>query len=305
MAIRPPSLRQVVAFEAAARHGSFREAARELNLSDSAVSHAVRTLEERLGQPLFIRRKGRVQLTEAGRTLCGRVVTGLSLLSDAFDVQPRTGRSRLVVSVLPAFAQRILVPRLADFFGEHQDTQLELRATEALADLAEGEVDVAVRYGQGRWAGVRAEMLAAAPLVAVASPAYVQGRRLRNVADLAGCELLNEAMAAWGRVPFAGGGAPASAPLTLEDLPCALEAAAAGLGVALAPAPLVAHDLAAQRLVRATDFEAPSEFAFWLVWSNASAKAEAIRAFGDWIRRVLADAVEPAHERNLFGRTAA
>ena len=303
MAIRPPSLRQVVAFEAAARHGSFREAARELNLSDSAVSHAVRTLEERLGRPLFLRRKGRVHLTEEGRSLCGRVVTGLSLLSDAFDVQPRAGRARLVVSVLPAFAQRILIPRLGGFFAEAEDIQLEIRATEELADLAESDVDVAIRYGQGRWAGVRAELLAPAPLVAVASPAYVQARRLRTVADLAGCELLNERAGSWRRAPMGAGATAAAPPLTLEDLPCALEAAAAGLGVALAPAPLVAPDVRAQRLVRVTDFETPSEFALWLVWSNASGKTPSILRFGDWLRRIMAEgAAEASQERARLGR---
>lgn len=301
MAIRPPSLRQVVAFEAAARHGSFREAARELNLSDSAVSHAVRTLEERLGRPLFVRRKGRVQLTEEGRSLCGRVVTGLSLLSDAFDVQPRAGRSRLVVSALPAFAQRILIPRLGAFFAEHDEVQLEVRSTEALADLSDSNVDVAIRYGQGRWAGVRAELLAPAPLIPVASPAYVQARRVRSVADLAACELVNERLGSWRRVPMATGVAQSPPPLTLEDLPCALEAAAAGLGVALAPAPLVAPDIRAQRLVRVTDIEAPSEFAFWLVWSNASGKTDAIQRFGGWLRRILADGAGEA-ERASHGR---
>jgi LysR family glycine cleavage system transcriptional activator len=303
MAIRPPSLRQVVAFEAAARHGSFRDAARELNLSDSAVSHAVRTLEERLGRPLFMRRKGRVQLTDEGRSLCGRVVAGLALLSDAFDTQSRASRTRLVASVLPVFAQRLLIPRLPGFLAEHADIQLEVRATEQLVDLSDGDVDLAIRYGHGRWAGVRAELLAASPLIAVAAPAYVQARRLRTLADLSGCELLNERQGAWRRVPMSAAAGPASAVLTLEELPCAIEAALAGLGVALVPALLVAAELKAQRLVRAVDIEAPSEAAFWLVWSNASAKAEMIQRFGAWLKDRLAQP-EPA-EASRLGRSAA
>jgi LysR family glycine cleavage system transcriptional activator len=302
MAIRPPSLRQVVAFEAAARHGSFRDAARELNLSDSAVSHAVRTLEERLGRPLFLRRKGRVQLTDEGRSLCGRVVAGLALLSDAFDTQSRASRTRLAAAVLPVFAQRLLIPRLPSFLAEHRDIQLEVRATEQLAEVAEGDVDLAIRYGDGRWAGVQAELIARSPLIAVAAPAYVQARRLRTLADLAGCELLNERQGAWRRVPMSAAAGPASAALTLEELPCAIEAALAGLGVALVPALLVAGELKAQRLVRAVDLEAPSDAAFWLVWSNASAKAEMVERFARWLKSSLAEA--EAGESRL-GRSAA
>lgn len=303
MAIRPPSLRQVVAFEAAARHGSFRDAARELNLSDSAVSHAVRTLEERLGRPLFMRRKGRVQLTDEGRSLCGRVVAGLALLSDAFDTQTRASRTRLTASVLPVFAQRLLIPRLAAFLAEHEDIQLEVRASEQLADLADGEVDLAIRYGHGRWAGVQAELLARSPLIAVAAPGYVQARRLRTLADLAGCELLNERQGAWRRVPMSAAAGPASSALTFEELPCAIEAALAGLGVALVPALLVAGELKAQRLVRAVEAEAPSEAAFWLVWSNASAKAEMVQRFGAWLKDRLVEA--EAGDALGLGRSAA
>jgi LysR family glycine cleavage system transcriptional activator len=308
MAIRPPSLRQVVAFEAAARHGSFRDAARELNLSDSAVSHAVRTLEERLGRPLFLRRKGRVQLTDEGRSLCGRVVAGLSLLSDAFDTQVRAGRTRLAVSALPAFAQRVLIPRLPAFLARNEDLQFDLRATDQLADVAEGEADLGIRYGSGRWAGVQAELLAPAPLIAVAAPAYVQARRIRSLADLADCELLNERQGAWRRVPMSAqsslqSAGAAQACLTLEDLPCAIEAATAGLGVALAPALLVAAELRSQRLVRAVEAEAPSDAAFWLVWSNASAKLDLIQRFGAWLKGVVAEAA-PADDLRL-GRPVA
>ena len=121
--------------------------------------------------------------------------------------------------------------------------------------------------------------------------------------DLSGCELLNERQGAWRRVPMSAAAGPASAVLTLEELPCAIEAALAGLGVALVPALLVAAELKAQRLVRAADIEAPSEAAFWLVWSNASAKAEMIQRFGAWLKDRLAQP-EPA-EASRLGRSAA
>src|SRR5258707_7101279 len=104
--MRPPSLRAITAFEAAARHGTFRQAARELNLTDSAVGHAIRGLEERLGYSLFRREHGGLRLTVEGRALSARVTVGLSLLAEAFDTQVRKPRSRLVISAMPAFAER-------------------------------------------------------------------------------------------------------------------------------------------------------------------------------------------------------
>jgi DNA-binding transcriptional LysR family regulator len=138
----------------------------------------------------------------------------------------------------------------------------------------------------------------------VAAPAYVQARRLRTLADLAGCELLNERQGAWRRVPMSADAAgQACASLTLEELPCAIEAAVAGLGVALVPAVLVAAELKAQRLVRAVDVEAPSDAAFWLVWSNASAKAEMVQRFGRWLQERLAES--DAADAPRLGRSAA
>ncbi len=113
MPVRPPSLRSIAAFEAAARHASFTRAAAELNLTPGAISHAIKALEDRLGQRLFDRKGRGVALTSAGLTLAAKVRVSLGLLSDAFETPPSRGLDRLVVSTTGSIAQKILVPHLA------------------------------------------------------------------------------------------------------------------------------------------------------------------------------------------------
>jgi LysR family transcriptional regulator, glycine cleavage system transcriptional activator len=172
MPARPPSLRAIAAFEAAARHQSFAKAAQELNLSHGAISHAIRGLEARLGQQLFDRTGRSVSLTEDGRLLAARVRLSLSLLADAFDVSPWLRSSGLIISVLHSFAQKFLIARLQGFYDREPGAQLQLRCTPTVADLEGGEIDLGIRFGPGRWAGLQSRHLADEWLFPVASPAY-------------------------------------------------------------------------------------------------------------------------------------
>jgi LysR family glycine cleavage system transcriptional activator len=158
MPARPPSLGSISAFEAAARHQSFTKAAAELNLTTSAVSHAIKSLEARLRTRLFDRIGRKVALTAEGQSLAVRVRLSLSLLGDAFDAAPWLRRDRLVISTLAAIAAR-LAPRLTGFQQGCRDVELELRSGSALADLAAGDVDVAIRFGPGGWTGLQARHL--------------------------------------------------------------------------------------------------------------------------------------------------
>src|SRR5437868_7578189 len=169
---RPPSLRAIAAFEAAARHQSFAKAADELNLTHGAISHAIRSLEERLGSELFDRQGRGVSPTEPGRVLAGRVRLGIGLLSDAFETKPWIERSKLVISVLPGFASRVLVPRLKRFHDRHPNIEIEVRANWSLAPVGEREIDVGLRYGPGGWAGLSAVKLLDETVFPVVSPDY-------------------------------------------------------------------------------------------------------------------------------------
>jgi LysR family glycine cleavage system transcriptional activator len=293
---RPPSLRAVAAFEAAARHQSFSKAADELNLTHGAISHSIRGLEERLGSRLFERRARGVVLTEAGRALALKVRLSVGLLSEAFEARPWLQRSHLVVSVLPAFAARVLVPLVALFRAAHPEITLDLRMTQRLADLTAGDADVAIRYGPGRWPGVSSFKLADEQIFPVASPLY--GSALPAAPEALCVEdLIGHGELPW-RPWFAAAGLDRPEPdmrLRIDDSAMLLDAAAAGAGIALGRSVLAASDLRAGRLVRLFETEITAGYAYWLVWNPVSEKQEAIGRFRDWLVAQLQETTRGAH----------
>jgi LysR family glycine cleavage system transcriptional activator len=290
MAGRPPSLRAISAFEAAARHQSFALAGNELNLTHGAVSHAIRGLETRLGTQLFERRGRGVQLTEEGRILAGRVRLGIGLLSEAFETKPWLQRSKLVVSVLPTFAARFLVPRLADFRARYPDIQLELRASWGLVPVGSGDVDMGLRYGPGGWAGLSAVKIAEEYLFPVSSP--LAGPDMpSSPGDLSDRTLIGHREFPW-RPWLVAAGLDWPEPkcsLVLDDSMLVLEAAAAGAGIGLGRSLLCRCDLKSGRLVRLFDTQIKADYSYWAVWNPASPKLPVITAFLSWIEDELKD----------------
>lgn len=281
-------MRSIAAFEAAARHQSFTRAAAELNLTTGAVSHAVKTLETRLGRTLFERSERRVSLTPEGQSLVARVRLSLALLGDAFDVAPWLSQDLLVVSTLPSVAEKILIPALADFRNKVPAVTLDLRCSSILADL-ENEIDVAIRFGSGVWSGVQSRYLAEERLFPVASPSYRDGNLPRTPEDLRGCELIRHPESSW-RLWLEPVGLTLKelpSPLLLDDAALVIEAAARGLGIALARSHLVQADLQSGRLVRLFEHDVAAEYSYWAVWSGSSPKQRLIGAFVDWARERL------------------
>src|SRR3954453_5417598 len=174
---RLPALNALKAFEAAARHESFTRAAEELFVTQGAVSHQVKALEEELGVKLFNRERQRLVITEAGRQY-------LTTLRDAFDriaigterLLQRQSSGALTVSTSPDFAARWLVNRLGRFAAAHPDIDLRVSATMHHVDFAREEVDLAVRHGDGNWPGLHAVRLSAEELFPICSPKLVAGR---------------------------------------------------------------------------------------------------------------------------------
>jgi LysR family glycine cleavage system transcriptional activator len=291
MASRPPSLRAIAAFEAAARHQSFSRAAEELNLTHGAISHAIKGLEDRLGSRLFDRRARGVVLTDAGRELSGKVRLSVGLLGEAFEARPWIERSDLIVSVLPNFAQRFVIPRVPRIRAAHPDIRLKFRINERLAGVAEGEVDVALRYGPGRWTGTNASKLADERMFAVTSPAH-PAARLKHPRELAFDQLIEHPDFSW-KPWFTAAGLPwpdIRIPLAIDESAMLLDAAAAGAGVALARSLLVEPDLRSGRLIRLFDVEIPSPYSYWFVWNPISEKQDAIGRFRDWISGEIEEA---------------
>src|SRR5882724_3794872 len=186
MTARLPSLNGLRAFEAAARHLSFTQAASELNVTQTAISHQIRRLEEELGIRLFIRKNRALALTpEAREYLPGiraafndlRLATDRLLRKDADNV--------LTISTLASLAAKWLLPRLSAFQEAHPDIDVRITTSTGLVDFGSGDVDAAIRYGRGHWKNLRAEWLMADEMFPVCSPALLTGKHpLRSPEDL-------------------------------------------------------------------------------------------------------------------------
>ncbi|MBV7481700.1 LysR substrate-binding domain-containing protein [Bordetella sp. BOR01] len=296
-----PPLQTLRAFEAAVRLRSFTRAADELALTQGAVSQHIRRLESTLGTPLFVREHQGVAPTAHAQALALQARQGLTVLERAFsraDTGPRNAPGaappqRLVLSVLPAFAQRWLAPRVPRFLAAHPGIELDVRPSTALARLnGRDGIDLALRYGPGAWPGLESERLMDEEVFPVASPAYRRGRRLRAPRDLARCTLLRHTWQPW-EPWFQAAGVDMVEPVhgpQFDDTDALLHAVMSGAGVALARRSLVAPDLAAGRLVRLWDIGIADVHAYYLVWRPGSAKLQAIGAVRRWLRREAAAA---------------
>jgi LysR family transcriptional regulator, glycine cleavage system transcriptional activator len=290
---RLPSLNALRAFEAAARNASFTRAARELHVTQSAVSHQVRALEDELGAELFVRLPRALRLTSKGEALArGARDAFARIVQAAAEV---AARPRLCVSVLPSFAACWLLPRLGRFQRAHPEIELRIHASQELADFARDGVDVAIRYGRGRFPGLHAEKLLDDEVFPVCSPRLA--KRLRRPADLARFDLLHDDVR-----PAAHAGWPAwlrAARVRLEDgargtsfsdAHLMLEAAAAGQGVALARSVLAEADLRSRRIVRPFAVSIRSRYSYFLVWPEGAGVRPEVRAFAEFIRAETAKA---------------
>ncbi|MBX6320525.1 MAG: transcriptional regulator GcvA [Rhodospirillaceae bacterium] len=301
---RLPPLTAIRYFECAARHLSFTRAARELNVTHSAISHQIRALEETLGVPLFRRLNRSLVLTEAGQLFLKPVREAFDKLGEATRlVRVRDGAGPLIVSTMPSFAAKWLVPRLRSFHERHPDIDVRISASEQLVDFTHDDVDVAVRYGRGAWPGLVVEKLLSESLYPVCSPRLLEGPLpLRRPADLVHHPLLYDydwRTDMWDRWLDAAGlkGLKVRRALSFNYSNLMIQAAIDGLGVGLSQDALVSDDLAAGRLVRPFAISLPTEFAYYLVYPPASARRPKIVAFRSWLfeEAAASTAVSQAH----------
>lgn len=285
---RLPHLSAISGFEAAARHSSFKRAADELDLTQSAVSHQVKALEDFLGVALFARAGNRLALTRAGRDYLVDVTAGLGRLEAATDRLCRDGRAAvLAVRGTPAFMARWLTPRLDRFRQVAPGIELELTTGLPPTDFTSREVDVIVHWGEAPVPGVRVDPFLTSIRFPVASPELVRrAGPFRRPADLAGVTLLHDmvgdAWQAWLERQGAAGFAHQKGP-RFEHCELTLGAAERGQGVALAYGALIERELAAGTLVRL--FQAATEpvLIYSLACLERRAEEPKIRAFGTWI----------------------
>src|SRR5262249_10267113 len=189
---RLPVLNTLRAFEAAARHGSFTRAAEELCLTQGAISHQVKALEEELGVKLFSREHQRLVITQAGRTYLVEVRDALDHIAIATErLIQRQHSGALTISTSPDFAAKWLVHRLGKFAESHPEINLRLTAAMHHVDFAREDVDIAVRHGKGDWEGLHVDRLCAEQLFPVCSPRFVEAGSLTQPSDVLRFPLLH------------------------------------------------------------------------------------------------------------------
>ena len=302
MARRLPPLNALRAVEAGARHLSFTKAAEELHVTQAAVSHQVKALEEHLGVRLFRRLTRRLALTEEGRALLPAVGEAFDRIAEAAERIGRSAsRSRtLTVSVTPSFGAKWLVHRLGRFWREHPDVDLRVHHSVQLVDFdRDSDVDLAVRWGRGGWPGLSADLLIPSGRTPVCSPALLDGPHpLRTPDDLRHHTLLHEDdYGPWIEWLMAAGAAGVDArrgPI-IDDAGVVVQLAIDGHGVALGRVGLIAGDLAAGRLVRPFDLSLEDSLAYYLVCPPRNLTRPRVKAFRDFL---LAEA---AREREEVG----
>jgi LysR family glycine cleavage system transcriptional activator len=193
MAVPLPSLNGLRAFEAAARHLSFTRAAAELNVTQTAISHQIRRLEEQLGMRLFVRKNRALMLTREAQAYLPSVRAAFEDLRQATErLKQRDRAGLLTVSTTPSLAAKWLVTRVAQFQEAHSGIEVRISASTHLVDFRREEVDMAIRYGHGNWPGLRADWLMTEDIFPVCSPALLTGDKpLRRPEDLAQHTLLH------------------------------------------------------------------------------------------------------------------
>ncbi|MFL5297624.1 MAG: LysR substrate-binding domain-containing protein [Phenylobacterium sp.] len=293
---RLPPFFALRALEVAARHQSYSRAATELAVTHSAVSQQIRRLEAELGARLFERRANRMVPTPAAERLARQVGRGLDVLQNAVtEFSTASERDPLVVSLDPQFATRWLPPKLPGLVADPAGANLEIRVEERRADLVTDGVDLCVRYGSGRWEGLEARSLFAESLVPVCSPGFAAAHPMRGPEDLLRAPLIHHSRRPWSLwFDAVGLTAPPARGLVMEDSVMVIDAAAQGLGVALARSGLIEADLRSGRLVRALETAVASELGFFVIWRADSRKLGRIAALRDWLVAQAASESSPA-----------
>ncbi|MFN0263129.1 LysR substrate-binding domain-containing protein [Tepidamorphus sp. 3E244] len=298
MSRRLPPFAAVRAFEAAARLGSFKAAAAELCVTQSAVSHQVKSLEAFAGRTLFDRTPAGIVLTADGESYFEEV----GILLDRFEASTQSllrgeAKGRLRVRSTPGFAHRWLVPRLSRFAAAHPDIELDLSTDMPPTDFAAADCDVLVHWKDSPLAGAVVEPFFASIRFAVASPALVAGRMPASVADFEIFTLLHDTHAdAWDDYMASAGGVDfdISRGPRFDHCDLTLAAVEAGQGISLAYELLAEDMLRDGRIVRVLDHEVGPYLMHSVAYAPASANCARVTAFRDWI---FAEA--GAQERNV------
>ena len=291
-----PPLTTLRSFEAAARLASFSKAGEELHVTHGAVSRSIRQLEDFLGQKLFLRRTRQVVLTPSGALYSARVRDALERLASATLALARDeAKGELNVSCLDSFAVKWLVPRLFRFRRGHPDIDVRLQTTDRKTDFEIENVDIAVRFGDGKYPDLSTDLLLEEDIFPVCRPHFLDGPHpLKQPSDLRYHTLIHDdyqvSWAMWlQKAKVAGVDANRGPVFLSSDL--AIQAAIQGEGVALARTALVEDDLLAGRLVQPFEISLPGVWSYYVVCPHKHLERKRVAAFREWL---LAERTETA-----------
>lgn len=277
-----PPLNALRVFEVAARHESFSSAARELNISHSAISRHVRGLEERLGVRLFREMPRGVALTMDGRAYLARLTPALDAISTATEALTEAPSGRITVNAEPLFAHRLMIPLLPEFAELHPEIELRLEASHDLADVERFEADLAIRFFHSGVPDMPSDLLSDAPVCVCAVPALAE--QIQKPSDVLKFRLLKDRGAPVWNLWLTEQGVPNPPPDTGWRLrpQLAFEAALHGYGVFMGSRECLGPDLDTGRLVLLYETSL-RHGAFHLVYGSRGPRGKAANTFRRWL----------------------
>lgn len=290
-----PPLNALRAFEATARLSTLAAAAAELNVTPSAVSHQIRTLEETLGVKLFRRANRRLSLTTDGRALLPGLSDGFRRLTAAVaELETNQREGTLTISMLSTLAMRWFMPRLPRFHREHPEIDVRISTTTRTVDLEREDIDIAIRHGHGDWPDVRSEKLFQLETLPVCSPELPRAAApLDSPRDIRHHVLLRaDARPDDWRHWLDSVGEPNLKPsreLTFDTTDFALAAAIRGLGIAIADRHIIHDDLEAGRLIAPFQASIAHDSGYYLVYPHERGRHPKSIAFREWLLREAAE----------------
>lgn len=296
---RLPNLNQLRAFEAAARLLSFKQAAEELFVTQAAVSHQIKALEEYYGCRLFNRLNRQVSLTDSAKELAEYLSIAFDQIENAslhFRSLEMSGLLR--VSATPFYANRMVLPYLSEFNAQYPDLKVEFDLSYDIVDFSHTGIDAALRYGPGGWPGLNARLLHHDRVAPVVSPTLVQGLDLpltgQQIArlPLAGVEGQERYWAQWFEAD--GSAMPADTAFSLhQHRGLALDFALAGNAVALADLPLIRNELAIGSLVQLSPTTITLDRGIYLTEPGGPFKDARLSVFADWLVQKVSQLAAP------------
>jgi len=288
MVRRLPPLNSLKSFEAAGRRLSFTRAAQELNVTQAAVSHQIKVIEEYLGVTLFVRTPRKLVLTEQGKTLLPDVIEAFDKVSNAIGAIKQEPSSKMIsVRLAPSFAAKWLSPRLKYFWLQYPEIDLCLYHAHPAVDFDREEIDIAVTYGKGDWPGLVVDQILSLDFFPVCTPAFMSNDKpLSDIDNLRYYSLLHDAnyecWADWLKLANIDE-INASKGTIIDDTNVLIQAAVDGQGVALGSTTFVQDLLDSGKLIKPFDITLVNEFAYYIVCPETHLKNPSVQAFKNWL----------------------